>query len=301
MPSIKVILLALLGFVAIGYGLLWAILSSRRQEWARPDAYLLFVGFMTNFFDTLGVGSFATTTALYRLKGVVADEKLPGTLNVGHCLPTIVQAFVFVSIIEVDQLTLVLLIASGVVGAWFGAGVVNQLSKRVIQIGLGTALLVAAALLLARLMNWLPGGGAAIALTGPQLVLGMIGVMLFGGLMMIGVGAYAPIMILVSLLGMNPRTAFPIMMGSCAFLTPVGSSRFLLAGSFDSKAAMGLTLGGIPAVLIAALLIRELPLDVLRWVVLLVALYTAATLLRDAYRVKSTESIASSLAGFPKS
>ncbi|MGD9632495.1 MAG: TSUP family transporter [Pirellulales bacterium] len=298
MPSTKVILLVVLGLVAAAYAFLWYAAAGAAANRCRPGRYALFVGFVTNFFDALGVGSFATTTALYRLQRTVADEHLPGTLNVGHCLPTVVQAFVFVSIVEVDERTLIFMILAGILGAWLGAGIVTRLSRRAIQAGLGTALLAAAALMFVRLIGFVPGGGDALALNGSRLAIGMSGNFVFGGLMMIGVGAYAPIMIMVSLLGMNPKTAFPIMMGSCAFLTPVGSLRFLRAGNYDLAAAVGLTLGGIPAVLIAAFLIRELPLDAVRWAVIAIALVTALGLLRDALKSKSAAS-ASSPAAVP--
>ena len=49
-------------------------------------------------------------------------------------------------------------------------------------------------------------------------------------------------MILVSLLGMNPTAAFPIMMGSCAFLMPVGSLRFIRERAYSLPSALGLAL-----------------------------------------------------------
>jgi uncharacterized membrane protein YfcA len=89
-------------------------------------------------------------------------------------------------------------------------------------------------------------------------------------------------MILVSLLGMNPTAAFPIMMGSCAFLMPVGSLRFIREESYHFRAALGLAIGGVPAVLLAALIVKSLPLWAVRWLVIAVVLYAAATLLRSA-------------------
>jgi uncharacterized membrane protein YfcA len=81
---------------------------------------------------------------------------------------------------------------------------------------------------------------------------------------------------------MNPQAAFPIMMGSCAFLMPVASLRFIRAGRYDMRASLGLTLGGIPAVIVAAYFVRSLPLSVVQWLVVAVVLYTSAALLRAA-------------------
>jgi len=235
----------------------------------------------------LSIGSFATTTSLYRVRRVVVDEKIPGTLNVGHTLPTIAQAYIYITILKVDMATLVSMIAASVLGAWLGAGVVTRLPRRRIQIGMGLALLAAAGLFTGSLLQAFPKGGDALGLEGPYLLAALAGNFVFGALMTIGVGAYAPIMIMVSLLGMNSKTAFPIMMGSCAFLMPAASLRFIRTGTYDPQAALGLTLAGIPAVLLAAYIVKELPLDVVKWLVVVVVVYTAVSMLRSAARERA--------------
>jgi uncharacterized membrane protein YfcA len=242
----------------------------------------LLLGFITNFFDTLGIGSFATTTAAFRARRWVADELIPGTLNVGHTPPTIVQAIIYITVIEVDKLTLALLIGAAVVGAWFGAGIVSGWEKRRVQRGMAIALAVTATFIVLRMTGVFPGGGDAIALTGALLLVGIVGNLVLGALMTLGIGLYAPCMAMVSLLGMNPKTAFPIMMGSCAFLMPVASMRFMQAKKFDRAAAIGLAIGGIPGVLLAAFVVKSLPLDTVRVLVVVVVGYTAATLWRDS-------------------
>jgi len=244
----------------------------------------LLLGFITNFFDTLGIGSFATTTAAFRARRLVSDELIPGTLNLGHTPPTIVQAIIYITVIAVDRVTLALLIAASVVGAWLGAGIVSGWEKRRVQRGMAMALLVTAVFIVLRMSGIFPGGGDALGLRGVPLVAGVLGNAVLGALMTLGIGLYAPCMAMVSLLGMNPTTAFPIMMGSCAFLMPVASIRFLEARRYDRAAAIGLALGGIPGVLLAAFLVKSLPLDAVRVLVVFVIGYTAATLWRDARR-----------------
>ena len=244
----------------------------------------LLLGFITNFFDTLGIGSFAPTTAAFRARRLVSDELIPGTLNVGHTPPTIVQAIIYITVIAVDRLTLALLIAASVVGAWFGAGIVSGWEKRRVQRGMAIALLVTAVFIVLRMTGIFPGGGDALGLRGVPLVAAVLGNAVLGALMTLGIGLYAPCMAMISLFGMNPITAFPIMMGSCAFLMPVASIRFLKAGRYDRDAAVGLGLGGIPGVLLAAFLVKSLPLDAVRVLVVIVIGYTAATLWRDARR-----------------
>jgi uncharacterized membrane protein YfcA len=240
------------------------------------------VGFVTNFFDTLGIGSFATTTSLFKFLRGVKDEVIPGTLNVGHAIPTFVEAFIFIAIVTVDLRTMIAMIAASVAGAWLGAGVVSRWPRRAVQVGLGLALVCAAILMFMTQLNLFPGGGVRLGLEGTRLWIAIVGNFALGALMTLGIGLYAPCMILVSLLGMDPKAAFPIMMGSCAFLMPAGSVRFIKSGRYDWKAAMGLSIGGVPGVLVAAFIVKSLPLTAVRWLVVVVVLYTAAMLLNSA-------------------
>jgi uncharacterized membrane protein YfcA len=259
------------------------------EEPRAPAASGLATGFVANFFDTLGIGSFATTTAIFRHWRLVRDERIPGTLNVGHTLPTIAQAFIFTTLVPVESRTLVAMLAAAVLGAWLGAGVVARLPRRHVQRGMGLALLGAAALTAAQALGVIPGGGVALGLAGPRFLVGVVGNFLLGALMTIGIGLYGPCLILVALLGMDPKAAFPIMMGSCAFLMPVASARFGRARAFDRRAALGLLLGGVPAVLIAAFVVKSLPLTAVRWLVVVVVIYTAITLLLAARRERTAQ------------
>jgi uncharacterized membrane protein YfcA len=218
---------------------------------------------------------------------------IPGTLNVGHTLPTLIQGLIFIGAVEVGALTLVSMLGAAILGAWFGAGAVAKMPRRKIQIGMGAALLVAAILTMLTIVNWLPSGGTALRLSGGLLALAIAVNFILGALMTLGIGLYAPCLVLVSLLGMNPIAAFPIMMGSCAFLMPVAAIRFVREQKYDLRAALGLTLGGIPAVLIAAFLVRSLPLLWLRWLVVIVAVYTAVLMLVSSRRAAESASISS--------
>jgi uncharacterized membrane protein YfcA len=251
-----------------------------------PNATHLGIGLVTNFFDTLGIGSFAPTTAIYKFFRIVPDRLIPGTLNVGHTIPTIIQAFIYTAAIEVDQTTLILMIGSAVAGAWLGANIVAGWPKRNIQLGMGFALLVAAALFAWRNLG---GGGTEAGTTGlegTKLALGMLGNFGLGALMTLGIGMYAPCMILVGLLGMNAAAAFPIMMGSCAFLMPVASARFVKKHAYARRPALGLAIGGIPGVLLAAYIFTSLPIYWVRWLVVGVVLIAATMMLNSAFTEK---------------
>jgi uncharacterized membrane protein YfcA len=249
-----------------------------------PDAARIGTGFFTNFFDTLGIGSFATTTAIFRFWKLVPDEDIPGTLNVGHTLATITQAFIFTKLVPVEPVTLIVMIGAAVAGSFLGASVISKWPRRWIQLGMGFALLAAVALMLLALLGFMPAGGTLLALTGPKLAIAVAANMLLGALMTLGIGLYAPCMILIYLLGMTPLAAFPIMMGSCAFLMPVASARFMQARRFDLRASLGLMIGGVPAVLFAALIVKSLPLQWIRVLVIIVVTYAAVGMLRTARR-----------------
>ena len=240
------------------------------------------LGFVTNFFDTLGIGSFAPTTAYLKFRRSVADELIPGTLNVGHALPTLAQAVIFVTAIDVAPSTLIPMVVAAVAGAWLGAGVVARMNRRAIQLGMGIALLVAAVLFTLKVVGFLPPGGEALGLSGGTLALAVAVNFALGALMTLGIGLYAPCLMLVSLLGMNPIAAFPIMMASCACLMPIASARFIRERKYSAPAALGLALGGVPGVLIAAFVVKSLPLEWLYWLVVLVVLYAATLMLRSA-------------------
>ena len=287
MTDPKFLLLAALVVVTIAYIAVWySVESKRHTKVEKPGPREGFIGFVTDFFDTLGIGSFAPTTAMFKAWKLVPDEKIPGTLNVGHTLPTVAQALIYIVIVEVEFLTLFLLIVAAVLGAWLGAGIVCRWSRRNIQIGMGSALLVAAIIFTMTNLNLMPGGGTALELNGPLLIAGFVGNFILGALMTLGVGLYAPCLIMIALLGMNPKAAFPIMMGSCAFLMPMASVRFIREGKYHLKAALGLAIAGVPAVLLAAFIVKSLNLTAVRWLVTIVVLYTAVTMLMSAHKEK---------------
>jgi uncharacterized membrane protein YfcA len=292
MPSIRGFVYLALAGVGLVFAALWiAQVRTARRHAATGDAagahgfpslVETAIGFVTDFFDTLGVGSFAPTTSLFRLLRVVPDELIPGTLLIGHTAATLAQAFIYITIIEVDMPSLVLLIAAAVLGAWLGASMVSRWPRRRIRTGMGVALLVAAGILLATALGLVPAGGATVGLRGIRLAVGLAGNFVLGALMTIGIGAYAPSLILFGLLGMHLASVFPIMMGSCAFLMPVGGMRFLRRGRYAPRAALGLALGGVPGVLLAAFLVRSMSIELVRWLVIVVVAYTAVMLLRSA-------------------
>ena len=281
-----IILKTVLGFMTIcfGYFYLTDIVKNQKTFSDKSWPGLLGTGFITNFFDTLGIGSFAQQTAIFKFFHLVDDRIIPGTMNVGDTIPTVTQAFIFMTVVKVEPLTLVSMSLAAPIGAVLGAGVVARMSRSKIQLGMGIGLLAVALIILAGLLKLMPLGGQAIGLTGWKLALVIIMSFIFGALQTIGIGFYAPCMAMVYALGMHPLTAFPIMMTATAMLMAAGSARFVKENAYDHKAAIALTIAGIIGVFLAAFVVKSLPLTVLKWVVCAVVLYTSIWMFMSARR-----------------
>ena len=290
------LLIAALGVFALVYLVMFIrtmVRDARAGTSLISPALVWPISFVANFFDTLGVGSYATTTSMVRFFNLIPDEKIPGSLNVGYVIPTVTQAFLFiyglrglvtVEPVQVDPRTLITLIAASILGAWLGAGVVSSWPRRKIQIGMGLCLLAAAIILLVRMTVFHSLTVGATGLTGATWVLGMGGLFVLGALMTLGIGLYAPCLILVTMLGMTEKSAFPIMMGACAFLMPVAVVRFIRAHAYHPQAMLGMAIPGIPAVLLAVKFFQNLSMTYVKVLVICVVTYTAISMLRAARR-----------------
>jgi len=250
---------------------------------------LLGIGLVTNFLDTLGIGSFAQQTALFKFFKLVDDRLIPGTMNVGNTIPTVTQAFIFMTVVDIDPVTMFSVAAAASLGAFFGSGVVARMERRKIQLGMGFGLLLVGLVILAGLLELLPIGGESSGLTGWKLILMVAMSFIFGALQTIGIGFYAPCMALVFALGMNPLTAFPLMMTSTALLMLSGSSRFIKENAYDRKTAISLTIAGTVGVFLAAYVVKSIPLVVLKWIVCSVVFYTSVWMFRSALLKHSSD------------
>jgi uncharacterized membrane protein YfcA len=279
----KVWLLTALALINIAFVIGWIWAARRHRMSGRPSIWDVLIGGATAFLDTLGIGSFAPTTALFKLRGAPADELIPGTLNVGHNAAACMETVLFVTGVMVEPVLLVSMIASATAGAWLGAGFVSRLPRRSIQLWMGAALLVAAVFFVMRNMDVFPPGGTAFGLAGWRFGLAVGVNFVLGALMCIGIGNYAPSVIVLSLLGMHPLAAFPIMMGSDGLVQPVASLGFFRSGRFSQGSAFGLIIGDVIGVLIAFYIVKQLDVKVMRWLIVIVVLYAAWSMLRSAH------------------
>lgn len=279
------ILLSALALLAAAFVAMLAREALKRGVGA-PGPESIILGAITNFFDTLGIGSFAPTTAWLKFRRMIPDSFIPATLNVGHALPAMMQSAIFLVLlgVQVDPVLLVSCIVAAVAGAVVGAPLMVRAPVRLVQGIVGVALLIAAALYAMSNLDLMPIGGTATALEPRLLWIAVVAHFIMGVLMAFGIGLYAPSLILLSLLGLDPRLAFPIMASACAFLMPTTGFRYIRSERIDLRIVIGIALGGIPAVLLAAFVVKEMPIEPLRWAVVVVVLYAAGLLLRSASR-----------------
>ncbi|MCS3834491.1 putative membrane protein YfcA [Aeromonas veronii] len=245
---------------------------------ATPFWPVALIGGVANFLDTLGVGSFAVKTACYKQFKLIDDRVLPGTLN-GQCvLPTVTQSLIFIGAVAVEPLTLISMMMAAAAGAAWGARHVASFDRQTIRLVMAISLLVVAGLIFAGLLGLFPVGGDAMGLSGYKLAIALLGNFIFGVLMNVGIGLFAPCMTLVYLLGMNPLAAFPIMMGSTAVLSVFSAGTFIRKGAFDAKAVLAVAIFGPIGVVLAAMLVKSMDMEMLKWLVAFIVIYTSWTM-----------------------
>jgi len=285
--SVQTILLAVLAILTVIYLIVFVRdLIKHKNESEKGTNFIVMsvIGFVINFFDVFGIGSFATGTALMKAFKQTDDRLIPGTLNVCFCIPVAIESFLFINGVEVEPVTLASMIVAAVVGAYLGAGVVAKLPTKVIRLLMGTALIVIGIVIVIQMMGLIPSSGVATGLSGIKLVIGVAANFILGALMTAGVGMYAPCLALVCLLGINPMIAFPIMMGSSAYLMPVASLKFIKEGAYNRKASLAIAIFGIFGVFIGYRFIKMLNLNALKFIIIIVMAYSAVSLFYSAYK-----------------
>lgn len=258
-----------------------------REELKTKDHWIVLgiIGFVTNFFDTWGIGSFAPTQASFKFTKSSSDKTVPGTLNIGDTLPVSVEAILFIRSVEIEPLTLFLMIGAAMAGAFLASGIVSKWDIKKVRIVLGAMLILVAAITMCRNAGIGPFGimGTDIGLHGSKLAIGVAVNFVLGALMMVGCGLYSPCVALCAMLGMNIDVAFPIMMGSCAFLMNISVFKFVKEGAYDRKATLMLMFPGVVGAYVAYLLIEyAFSLTTLTYILCIVMLITAAMYFKDA-------------------
>ena len=286
---IKVILaLIILVNGLFAYRLVVDLIRHKSEVWKEPGSNLLFafLGLVSQFLGTFGVSDFAFNTVAFRLTKTVEDKKIPGTLNAACVIPVAFMALAYITVIKVDVLTLVVLIIAQTTGSYLTPRIVVRLPVGRIRIGIAVGLLCAASFILAGKLHLIPSGGNLTGLPGFKLAVAAAALFIYGALNNIGIGSYAPTMATVYALGIDPRVAFPIMMGGCTFSCAVGSMEFIRLGGYSRKPTLWISTVGLLGVAAAVYLVKSLDVDVIKWVIFVVVLYAALDLLSKELRLK---------------
>ena len=214
MSAALLIVYACLAAVEVAVVVTWVI-ATRRHRWpVRPSTGDVVIGGVTSFLDTLGIGNYAQITALFKLRRHPPDELIPGTLNVGNAVGIFFSSTLFITTVKVEPILLMVMVISAGAGAWIGAGIVSRMRRRVIQVFMGVALLLAAGFFMLTSLGIIPPTGSAMGLAGWRFAVAAAANFVLGALMCVGIGNYAPSMALLAFLGMHPIAAYPIMIAS---------------------------------------------------------------------------------------
>lgn len=285
MSAATILLIIMWVFAAVFFVVLVKDVVAHKDELDKSKmGYNVIVSMIANFFDTLGIGSYAIATSAWKFNKAVDDDLIPGTLNVAFGIPICVEATIFIQRIDMDPLTLVLMIAASIVGSILGARIISRLDIMKIRVVMGVALILVAAITLCKINEVGPFGilGTARGLTGGLLAVGVIANFILGILMTAGIGLYAPCMAIVLLLGMSADVAFPVMMGSCAYLCPACGITFIKEGKYNRASTIPMIISGAIGVLIAGFIVTALPLTVLTYLVCVVMVICAVMFFHDA-------------------
>jgi uncharacterized membrane protein YfcA len=286
-----VALLVPLTLAILVYGIV--LLKAVVARHVTPKGEAILLGAITNFFDTLGIGSFAPTMAWLKFRKLVPDRLIPCTMLVGHTPPAMAQGFIFLILLGVfvDPVLLVGCVIALLMGGLLGAPLVARSRVWIVQLVVAIGLFVAAAFYAMSNLDMMPGGGTATSLPAMLMIIAIIGNFVFGILLNYGIGNYAPTLAMFSLMGMDPRLCFPIMAAGAGLAGAAASVRHINMGEIDLRVATGLTIGGIPLVFVAAFIVKEMPIDMLRWLVFVVVLYAGAVMLRAAWLGRKGERV----------
>lgn len=278
----------MLAYLGVFLSDVWKHRSEIHSDGALKNTVNVIQGFATNFLDTLGIGSFAPQTIIYKMFHLVRDDSyLPGTLNVANTIPVMFEGFIFLLIVEVEFKTLAILVITSIIGGIVGARLIAKLPVKKVQLVIACALALTAVLMALRqsgVLDILGQGNTATGLSGLPLILAAFGTFLCGIGQSVGVGFYAPCMAIVYFAGMDPLVSFPIMMTSCAAVMPMSSITFVKEGKYEKLMSIIIMLTGIVGVAVAAFVVKSMNKEMLTWIVVVVVIIASITTFRQALK-----------------
>src|SRR6476646_614997 len=136
-------LLIPIGLAVLLFG--FVLVRSAISQGVAPKLEAIAVGAIVNFFDTLGIGSFAPTAWL-KFRKLVPDRLIPPTMLVGLTPPSMAEAIIFLILlgVVVDPVLLVGCVIALLMGGLLGAPLVARTRVWIVQLVVGIALVLAA-------------------------------------------------------------------------------------------------------------------------------------------------------------
>ncbi|WP_425379077.1 TSUP family transporter [Spiroplasma endosymbiont of Polydrusus pterygomalis] len=295
--ALIIVLITLL--IIIGYFILMLKVTRKTYMDREKNIFkITTIGFVGSFLDTIGVGSFAVATAGLKAGKIVKnDALLPGTLNIGLGIPNLIAGTIFVAAINVQVLTLMLLVLGAILGSFIGAELTKRISAKHISLTMAIVLAIVVILMILMQLNLLPTSGNKTGLSGWQLGLAFILFIIYGGLQAFGIGLYAPALATIALLGMDIKVAFPIMTLASGYAVPIAAYSYYKNNKYQPKTSFGLMLGGALGVVLAFLTVFvgiEVGLNVkpavftnyLKWLAVIVVFYVSIMLLLSYLKIR---------------
>ena len=264
--------------------IIWFLFSPQKEKLSIfAQIKISFIGLIANFFDTLGIGSFALIIAMRGMLKVMPDDiRLIGTMNIHAVFIAVVQTLIFLNVFQVDTTNLIISIVMISLGSILSGIIAIRIKHTLVHKIMLAAFIVTGILLLFSQLNILPISSNSTVITGYMLIPFAIFMFIAGMLPGFGIGYYSLIKSSIFLFGVSPIVAFPLMAAASAFQQPITSAIFISNKKFYFKSALLLGISGSVGVLLAAPLISKIDPRTLKWWLLFVVVYNIITFARSS-------------------
>ena len=245
--------------------------------------------FFLYFFTAFGVSDFTVSTVVYTKTGWVDIKKLPGTLNAQGISSLLITSLAYINSVEIDILTLVPFLLLCAFGSWMGPRVSIKLKSWCLKYFMAGGLFVAGVFMLCSQLNILNIGGTLVGLHGIKLICLWVFGFLLGFIRTFGVATHPLTMSAVYFSGLNPISAYPLMMGSSALANPVAAIQFVRLGAYERRTVLlGCSAGAVGS-FVAVHIVKSMNVQLIMWLILGIVLLSSIDLFNQATRLYSEE------------
>ncbi len=295
---INIIRYFILAMGIVYLGLIGFVVFKHRSDVKKEKGnvfYLAVAEVVTWFLATFGVSDTALNMLFFRVKNTVDIKSLPSTIIVGATVPLCFMSYTYIGTTKVDSVTLFALVISQAIGSFCGAKIITRLDVDKMKFLMSIALFSSASLIFAKRFLFGIDGGNMIGLPMVPLIISIIVVFLLGALNMFGLGPTTPTIALLLLFGMNASAVYPIVMTANAIGCIVACISFIRAGNYHKKVSLITSIMGVVGVFLAVKLVKNMNLDVLQILMILILIYNAVTLMYTPKKTEKTNEVFNNL------